>query len=131
MSETLRNFQTEFQDKEYREAYADSFLDSFVATQIQVIREQRGVTQEQLAEAIGTKQSGISRIEDVNYSAWNIATLRKIAFALGCRLKVSLETFGSLVDEAQSFGEENLRRPSFENDPVFKQPIAEEKGDLE
>src|SRR2546423_6930730 len=78
----------QLRDKEYREAYADDFLDAYIAAQIRTIREQRKMTQEDLADLIGTKQAGISRIENVNYSSWNIRTLKKIAYALGGRLHV-------------------------------------------
>jgi ribosome-binding protein aMBF1 (putative translation factor) len=37
------------EDEEYRYAYAEDFLNTSVATQIRVIREQRGLTQEELA----------------------------------------------------------------------------------
>jgi len=107
------------EDEEYRYAYAEDFLNTSVATQIRVIREQRGLTQEELAQKIGTKQAGISRLENVNYSAWKTETLRKIARALKVRLKITFETFGSLVDEAETFSRENLERPTFEDDPRF------------
>jgi transcriptional regulator with XRE-family HTH domain len=106
-------------DKEYREAYADDSLNSYIAAQIRSIREQREMTQEDLANLIGTKQAGISRIENVNYSNWSIRTLKKIAYAFGCRLHVSIETFGSLLDEGASFSRHALERPKFEDDPVF------------
>jgi transcriptional regulator with XRE-family HTH domain len=109
-----------FRDKEYRESYAEDFLNTYIATQIRVLREQRGLTQTQLAEAIGTKQTAISRMENVNNAARNIGTLLKIAFQLGCRLKVSIETFGTLIDEIAQFSRESLQRPSFEQDPVFQ-----------
>ncbi len=126
MSESRNELKKEFQDKEYREAYAEDFLNTSSATQIVVLREQRGLTQEQLAQKIGTHQAGISRIENVNYSAWNIRTLKKIAFALDVRLKVSFETFGSLLDEAEAFSRESLQRPFFEKDPAFQSPNSEE-----
>jgi hypothetical protein len=72
-----------------------------------------------LAKEVGTKQSGISRLEREDYGRWNFATLQKVAFSLDCRLKVSLETFGSLVSEAADLSEASLRRPSIEQDPVF------------
>jgi transcriptional regulator with XRE-family HTH domain len=106
-------------DEEYRYAYAEDFLNTFVATQIRVLREQRGMTQGQLAEKIGTKQAGVSRYENVNHSSWKTDTLRTIARALGVRLKITFEPFGSLLDEAGSFSAESLRRPEFKNDPAF------------
>ncbi|HVS87694.1 MAG TPA: helix-turn-helix transcriptional regulator [Candidatus Acidoferrum sp.] len=107
----------ELKDPEYRQAYADDYLNTYVATQIQVLREQRGFTQEKLAELIGTKQPGVSRLENVNYSAWNTETLRKIAHALGVRLRISFETYGDLLMECTSFGRRALQRPNFEQDP--------------
>jgi transcriptional regulator with XRE-family HTH domain len=109
----------QFRDKEYREAYADDTLSAYIAAQIRSIREQRTITQEELADLIGTKQAGVSRIENVNYSNWSLRTLRRIAYAFGCRLHVSIETFGSLLDEGASFSRQALERPKFEDDPVF------------
>jgi len=119
MNESQTCLRNEFKDQEYREAYAEDFLNTSIAAQLQVIREQRELTQAQLAEKVGTQQAGISRLENVNYSAWKIETLKKLAFALGCRLKVSIETFGSLIDEVTNFSREALKRPSFDEDLVF------------
>jgi transcriptional regulator with XRE-family HTH domain len=107
----------ELKDPEYRQAYADDYLNTYVATQIQVLREQRGLTQEELAELIGTKQPGVSRLENVNYYAWKTETLRKVAHALGVRLKISFETYGDLLMECSAFGRRALQRPKFEQDP--------------
>lgn len=127
MNEFRQRLIEDFRDREYREAYAEDFLRTSLAAQIRVLREQRNLDQSQLAEALGTKQSGISRLENVNYSRWNIDTLIRIAFALGARLKVSFETFGTLVDEAQVFSREALKRDAFEDDPVFaKRAMPEE-----
>ncbi|MBI1786384.1 MAG: XRE family transcriptional regulator [Acidobacteria bacterium] len=120
MSEFSERLAKDFQDREYREVYAEDFLNTSLATQISVIREQRGLTQKQLAEKIGTQQAGVSRVENVNYAAWNINTLRKIAYALGARLKVSIETYRTLVEEAEEFCRETLQRPAFEDDPFFR-----------
>ncbi len=112
------------EDAEYRYAYAEDFSNTYIATQIKVLRDQRGMTQEGLAEAIGTKQSGISRLENVNYSSWKTETLRKTARALGVRLRISFETFGSLLGEDAEFSRESLKRPKFEDDLAFKSPAG-------
>ncbi len=99
-----RDLIKDFRDKRYREAYAEDYLHSFIAMQFQVVREQRQLTQQQLADEIGTKQTAISRLENVNNTSCNLRFLQKAAFALGCRLRVSLETYGSLVgDEGPHF----------------------------
>lgn len=127
MSEYLDTLKEEFSDKDYRDAYAEDFLNTSIATQIKVLREQRDLTQEELAELIGTKQAGISRLENVNYSAWKTETLRKIARALGVRLRITFETFGTLLDDSLEFSPENLERVPFENDPVFCEAQVQEQ----
>jgi transcriptional regulator with XRE-family HTH domain len=123
LRETLRN---EFQNEEYRYAYAQSFLNTKLAAQIKTIREQRLMTQSDVAEKMGTKQSGFSRFEDVNHSTWKTDTLWKIARALGVRLNISFETFSSLVDEKNRFSRDNLARPAFNEDTGFiqRKPVA-------
>ncbi len=106
-------------DPEYRYAYADSLLNSWIAAQIKAIREQRGFTQQELAERLGTKQAGVSRLENVNYSAWKTETLRKIARALDVRLRITFEGFGTVLDDAERFSRRALERPDFETDPDF------------
>ena len=117
MSDIERALRTELRDPEYSEGYAESFLNAYVATQIKVIREQRVMTQAQLADAIGTTQAGISRIENVNYSSWSVRTLLKLARAFGVRLKVSFEPFGTLPDEVIAFNRRALQRVKREEDP--------------
>ncbi|HVB78929.1 MAG TPA: helix-turn-helix transcriptional regulator, partial [Candidatus Binataceae bacterium] len=119
MSELRENLKREFRDREYREAYADSFVNTFVAMQIRAIREQRGMTQKELAEKIGTAQTGVSRLENANYSGRSISTLKNVARQFDCWLRVSFEGYGSLIDEADRFGEDALRRPRFEEDIAF------------
>lgn len=109
----------EFQDPEYAHTYAFGFLNSYIATQIKVLRESREWTQAILAQEVNMKQSRISTLEDVNYSAWSISTLRRLAKAFNLRLKVSFEEFGSLFQEIDTFSRKSLERRPFESDPVF------------
>jgi transcriptional regulator with XRE-family HTH domain len=113
-------------DKEYAEGYAESYLNSYIATQIKVLREQRGLSQPRLANLIGTTQSGISRIENVNYSSWNIGTLKKLARAFDVRLKVSFEPYGTLPDEVDRFSRESLQRPDRRSDPGLADVVPAE-----
>ncbi len=99
MTELIDRLREEFQDKEYRHAYADEFLNSWIATQVKVLREQRGWTQEELASEVGMKQSRISLLENVHYSAWSLNTLKRLAQAFDTILKVSFETFGTRLTD--------------------------------
>src|ERR1035441_6532502 len=102
-NESREALKREIQDEEYRYAYAEDFLNTWVATQIVALREQRKLSQTEFGKLIGTKQPGVSRLEDVNHSTWKTDTLKRIARALGVRLKISFETFGTLLDEDANF----------------------------
>jgi transcriptional regulator with XRE-family HTH domain len=131
MTETLK---PEFQDEDYRYAYDEEFSNSRMATQIKVIREQRKLKQVELADLAEMKQSRISALEDVNYSAWSISTLRRLARALGVRLSFKFEGWGELLPEIEDFGRKSLEKPKFEDDTAFKdEPVedAESMPDLE
>jgi transcriptional regulator with XRE-family HTH domain len=110
--------------REYRESYAESFLNNSLTAQIRLIRDQRGLSQKDLAANIGKHQPGLSRIEDSNYGKWNVATLRQVASALDTWLKVSLEPYGKLVDAALDLSPDTLQRPTFEQDPVFAKRLT-------
>lgn len=116
ISEALRN---DLQDREFAEGYAESFLDTYVATQIKVLREQRELTQKQLANELGTSQGVISRIEDAGYASWNVKTLKKLARVFDVRLKISFETYGSLIGEMKRFSRKSLERVRRSDDPFL------------
>ena len=66
-----------FRNRAYRQAYVESFVDSSIATQIKVLRDQRDLSQSDLAGLAGMKQSQISRLENTNNESWKVGTLRK------------------------------------------------------
>lgn len=59
-----------------------------IAEQIYNLRTRAGLSQKQLADLVGTTQSVISRIEDADYDAHSLTTLRKIAMGLHQRIHV-------------------------------------------
>jgi transcriptional regulator with XRE-family HTH domain len=116
LTEDLRS---NFADEEYRYGYVESFLDTYIAAQIHALREQRKLEQANVAQLMGTKQSAISRLENVNYSAWTVSTLKRLARVFAVRLKISFEEFSTLPADIEHFNTANLRRRPFHQDPVF------------
>jgi len=119
VSELIEQLRSSFANEEYRNSYAESLMNSYVAAQIKTLREESDLTQEGLAKKIGTKQAGISRLENVNYSTWKVETLRKLARAFKVRLKITFEEFGTLPEEIEGFSRNSLLRVPFDKDPVF------------
>jgi len=128
MNELIESLRTEFHDEETRHIYAEDLLNSYIATQIKVLREKEGWTQSELAERAGMKQERISVLEDVNYSSWTASVLRRIAKAYDLRLSIKFESFGSYLDEFENFRREALLRPSFKDDPAFKPGLQSGKS---
>jgi HTH-type transcriptional regulator/antitoxin HipB len=127
INETLRH---DLLQREFSEGYAESFQDAYLAAQLKVLREQNGWTQRDLARKLDTTQTAISRIENVNYSAWNISTLKKLARAFRVRLKVSFETYGSLIRDIENFSKESLQRTPRESDPELAEPTLKPSEEL-
>jgi ribosome-binding protein aMBF1 (putative translation factor) len=59
-----------------------------IAAEIIKARTNAHMTQADLAEKMGTKPTAISRIESPNYGKVSVSTLKKIAGALNCDLKI-------------------------------------------
>lgn len=59
-----------------------------IAGQVYDLRKKAGLTQKEVAELVGTKQSNIARIESADYKSYSHKTLEKIAKALNARLEV-------------------------------------------
>lgn len=69
----------DFSDPHFRKAYKWAAVKNQVAFQIRATRKQRGISQEEMAEALGTAQSAISRLESPDYGKMTIETLLKIS----------------------------------------------------
>jgi transcriptional regulator with XRE-family HTH domain len=116
MKELVKTLVTEFSDKEYAHAYMEDFSNIAIAAQIKILREQRGWTQKQLAGEAKMKQERVSVLEDVNYDAWTIKTLRKLAKAFDLTVKISFEKFSSGILDVSKMSSESLKRTSREDD---------------
>ncbi|MFI5345994.1 MAG: helix-turn-helix domain-containing protein [Elusimicrobiota bacterium] len=77
-------------DPKWAAAYEKAGIEVRVAIQIAKARQKENLTQGQLAKAIGTTQSAISRIEGADQNL-TLATLSKIADALHSELVVRLQ----------------------------------------
>ena len=124
MSDLVETLKRDFRDPEYRHAYSTEFVDAKIGTQIKVLREQRGWSQEQLAEKAGMKQSRISALENVNYSAWSVNTLRRLARAFDVALTVEFKAFGSHIQDFERMSRRSLQVAPFDSDPLMQASVS-------
>jgi DNA-binding XRE family transcriptional regulator len=78
------------QKKGFTEAYEALELEYQLAGQMLKARARAGLTQESVAERMGTTKSAISRLEAVGKHAPSLSTLRRYAEAVGCQIQVKL-----------------------------------------
>jgi DNA-binding XRE family transcriptional regulator len=76
--------------KGFVEAYEALELEYQLANQMLKARSRAGLTQDAVADRMGTTKSAISRLEAATKHAPSIATLRRYAQAVGCDLQVKL-----------------------------------------
>jgi len=81
------------EDPELASAYEQENLKREIARQVLLLRQARGWTQVQLAQALNTKQSVVARLESGSHRP-SLSTLDKICQALGARLEVRLAPVG-------------------------------------
>ena len=75
---------------EKRRAYDALELEYGVASQMLKARSRAGLTQDIVAERMGTTKSAVSRLESAGKHAPSLATLKRYANAVGCELQVKL-----------------------------------------
>lgn len=87
---TYKQFKTELlKDKETKRAYEELGPEFLLVKKIIQKRIEKGLTQKQLAQKVGTKQSAISRFESGSYNP-SFSFLKKLAHAMDSELKISL-----------------------------------------
>ncbi|MEX2580781.1 MAG: helix-turn-helix transcriptional regulator [Verrucomicrobiales bacterium] len=90
----MTNFDTYLKKQLDDPAFASRFAEAGaawdVALQIVRLREAAGISQKELAARIGTTQQQISRLESASYEGHSLKMLRRVAEALGARVKVEL-----------------------------------------
>ena len=71
-------------------AYDALDLEYQVTDQLLKARSRAGLTQDAVAERMGTTKSAVSRLESAGKHAPSLATLKRYAHAVGCELQVKL-----------------------------------------
>ncbi len=79
----------ELKDPKFKKAYDKHLLEAVVAEQLYALREKKHMTQKQLGDSVGMKQTAIARIEAGKQNL-SLDTIVKLAGALGAEVDFSL-----------------------------------------
>ena len=80
-----------FGNPDVRSAYEELEPEFELIASLIALRGRRGMSPDELANAVGTKQPAIARIESGRYRGMSVATLEKMARALNARLVIRFE----------------------------------------
>src|SRR4030043_1537263 len=75
---------------EFRKAYEDLEEEYRLTREMLAARSKFGLTQEAVAELMGTTKSAVSRLEAAGKHAPSLTTLKRYARAVGCHLEIKL-----------------------------------------
>jgi len=76
--------------KGFKEAYEGLADEYALVRELLAARSRAGLTQEAVAELMGTTKSAVSRLEAAGRHAPSMTTLKKYAQAVGCHLEIKL-----------------------------------------
>ena len=121
ISKRRKRMKEDLKDKEYREAFVSEHIDTGVPFQLKALRNQREWTQVDFEKHTGITQPEISRYENVNYSKFTLATLKKLASAFDIGLMVRFVSFSELTEWELNLKPESLEAESFDKESYFKE----------
>ena len=76
-------------DPEFAKGFDAGYRDFKIGVILRQAREEAGLTQEELADRVGTRKTAISRMEN-HAEDIKLSTIQKVAKALGKNLEISL-----------------------------------------
>jgi transcriptional regulator with XRE-family HTH domain len=104
-------------DPEFRREWFRADLETSVPDQVRALRELRGMTQDDLAEATGydgekpMKQSAISRFERSTDAKWELPTLLRMAEAMNGIVRVQIIPAEQAIDAIEEDEREQAAQP--------------------
>jgi len=81
-------------DPEFARDFDEGYEQFKIGVMLREMREEAGLTQQELADKLNTKKSAISRIENHSEDI-RLVTLKKYASALGKKLEISFANYHS------------------------------------
>jgi len=113
---------------EARSRFKENRIRELIASQIRMLREKNNLTQAELGERAGIKQSRISLLEDPDYSGIALRTLLKLSDAFDVGLVVQFAPFNDLLQFTTSLSPTDLVPPSFAEEQLSFAIISPEES---
>ena len=105
--------------KEYREALAIEHVNTTLAIQIRMMRENHQWKQSDLAGRLRKHQETVSQWENPDYGRHSMTTLKALAAAFDVALLAKFIPFSELVQDMVNLSETRLSPPSFGEEQYY------------
>lgn len=117
--------------KGYRDAYCSEHVTTGLSFQVKALREQRGLSQKELATITGMKQATISRIENPDYGKLSLTTLIKLANAFDTGMLVKFVPFSEFIEDKFNLSTKALMVDSFKDEIENIRNLEPQASELE
>ncbi len=107
---------------ETRRSFLRAKLNVNIPSQIRALRRRREMTQQELADKTGMKQSRVSAIESPGAVNFNLETLVRLAAAFRVALAVQFVPFSEMVDLENEFSQDRFDVTTIDDDAAFIEP---------
>jgi transcriptional regulator with XRE-family HTH domain len=107
--------------KDYRQEYMREMVRGWVSHQIKTLREQRGLSQDELGALCHKPQATIGRLESPSYGRWNITSLFELADAFDVALEVRFVSWRHFLRTSDDTSEEAMRVSGWSTDEFADQ----------
>ena len=109
----------------------EAHVSNSIAWQVRVNREERGLTQHELASLMSTHQSVISKLEDPQGGDMMLSKIVKVAHALDCALVVKLVPFSEFAAVTMDVRPERLFAAGFQAEQTKMCSFAPDRATFE
>jgi transcriptional regulator with XRE-family HTH domain len=108
-------------DEEMKKLVEEEFEKLKIGQQIYDLRKESNLTQDELADMVGTTGSVISRLESAEYDGHSLKMLERIAVALGKKVSISIV---DREDRMQNVPSATTRAAMAEADEIVRSGLA-------
>jgi transcriptional regulator with XRE-family HTH domain len=114
-------------DKRFRESFVWSRITQTLAIQARVLRQKAKLTQQELADKIGTSQNAVFRMESPKYGNSSLATLKKWADFFDVGLVIRFAPLSEIVNWSQNLKSSSIDVPHYSHDTALAETDAEKE----
>lgn len=127
MSEKSKIIERLINNFDSRVSYVKAAINVNISSQIKALRLRQELTQKDLEQKTGMKQSRISTMERFGATSFTIDTIARLAAAFKVGLVVKFAPFSEMLEWENNYNQDMFNVPKIENDISFIEPKVKQE----